>query len=60
MSTYDVDIPSWCPYVVGLVGTNIGSLYTTIARMVGGPVAAAIVAGVNSVGWTWVSEQCGK
>lgn len=52
MSTYDVDTPSWCPYVVGLVGTSIGSLYTTIAGMVSGPVAAAIVASINSVGWT--------
>ena len=58
ISTYEADTPSWCPYVVGLVGTSIGSLYTTIAGMIGGPVAAVIVAGVNSIGWTWVSEQC--
>lgn len=48
----------WCPYVVGLVGTSIGSLYTHIAFLVGGPVAAVIVAGVSSVGWTYVSNQC--
>lgn len=48
----------WCPYVVGLVGTSIGTLYTTIAGMIGGPIAAVIVAGVNSVGWTYVSQQC--
>lgn len=58
ISTYKDDTPSWCPYVIGLVGTSIGSLYTTIAEMIGGPIAAIIVAGVNSVGWTWVSEQC--
>lgn len=50
--------PSWCPYVVGLVGTAVGGLYTKIALLVGGPVAAVIVAGVSSVGWTYVSEQC--
>lgn len=60
ISTYKTGPAAWCPYVMGLIGTSIGSLYTAIAGMVGGPVAVAIVAGVNSVGWTWVSEQCGK
>ena len=52
------DNPSWCPYVVGLVGTAIGGLYTKIAGLIGGPIAAIIVAGVSSVGWTYVTEQC--
>ncbi|MBM0046256.1 hypothetical protein ACKRLN_07390 [Anaerococcus sp. DFU013_CI05] len=60
ISTYKTDAASWCPYVVGLVGHSIGSLYAAIAGMVGGPLAAFIVGGVNTVGWTWVSEQCGK
>lgn len=48
----------WCPYVVGLVGTSISSLYTTVAAAIGGPIAAIIVAGVSSVGWTYVSSKC--
>lgn len=48
----------WCPYVVGLVGTSISSLYTSIAAAIGGPIAAIIVAGVSSVGWTYVSSKC--
>ena len=60
ISTYKTDAASWCPYVVGLVGTSIGNLYSTIAGMIGGPVAYVIVAGVSTVGWTWVSEQCDK
>lgn len=50
--------PSWCPYVVGLVGSSVVGLYSTIAGMVGGPIAAVIVAGVGSLGWTFVTEQC--
>lgn len=48
----------WCPYVVGLVGTSVSSLYTAIASAIGGPIAAIIVAGVSSVGWTYVSSRC--
>ena len=48
----------WCPYVVGLIGAPISGLYSTIAGMIGGPVALIFVTAVNTVGWTWVSEQC--
>lgn len=48
----------WCPYVVGLVGTSVSGLYTAIASAIGGPIAAIIVAGVSSVGWTYVSSKC--
>lgn len=50
---------SWCPYVVGLAGLPISSLYTYIAGLIGGPIAAAIVSGISSLGWTFVTEQCG-
>ncbi|WP_425538666.1 hypothetical protein [Microaceticoccus formicicus] len=50
--------PWWCPYLVGLVGTSVSALYTKTAFLVGGPVAAVIVAGVSSVGWTYVTNQC--
>ena len=60
ISTYKTDPADWCPYVMTLVGHSIGSLYAAIAGMVGGPLAAFIVGGVNSLGWAWVSEQCGK
>ena len=50
--------PWWCSYVVGLVGTSVSTLYVKIAGLIGGPIAAIIVAGVSSVGWTYVSSKC--
>lgn len=52
--------PSWCKHVMRFTGVGLGTLYSYIATVIGGPIAGIIVTLVSSYGWDYVVDMCNE